>query len=229
MKTISTLLLLFSCNMYAQDVVKDIYTQYSLLDKNEYCQRVIEKYKSNLYDLYNIINKGTDYEVANAFGIINEMTDSISIKKIAKGIKDHIHTDSIYYVTQVVNFENSIRDFISAYYVLRINVSENKINVDTTTLNFNLYWINRANPKECRCIFIDGGKVYEDYLWPFLPYRTTRKVIKLVLSRKPFCILHCDDIKDGVLYLVDNTIYIYSLRDKQEYDLMYYMENKYEK
>lgn len=218
MKIISVVFLMLCINLSAQNsidsLVAQIKEQYALLDKESYRQNLIESYKREQQLKLAILNNGSDVEVVKTFNGY-ESADSADNHFFAEQIRGDWERRPEIYVGDTQKFEQLINSS-NPHFVLRLNIEDCQIRVDTSAMKFDLFWIDGDDLRTYKSVCILGNYVYtEDGLWPFMLNRVKRRAVNHLSRRNPTYMLLCDRIK-GVMYMCDDKIYVYDFKTDWE-------------
>lgn len=205
-------------------LVAQIKEQYAFLDKKSYCRNLIERYKSEQQLKSAILNSGSDAEVVNAFNFGYKAADSDFIHFVADGIRRTWRSNPEFYVWNTQDFERLIAT-PNPHYVLRLNVKDGQIKIDSSTLKFNIFWIDGNDIRSYKSIIVLDGQIYtEDCPWAFILNRVRRRAAKHISRRKPTYILSCEGI-GGVMYMLNDKIYVYDIATNSDYELDDFIKN----
>lgn len=199
---------------YSQTLSEQIISQYEKLKKTEYCERLIDAYKN---DELALLERSIQEHIAL------DIEDSISFKN-----KCLLRCDK-----KNIRFTNMVNQ-PKPYFVLKLSLLNNQFIVDTSALNFDLYWFGKEYGSKGQSIVVDlipktiavcNDKCFYVAFSNMMTKRAVRAMRK-ILKKNPDYIMSCYDI--WVLpYMIDNEIYVYDLVSMKEYKMDYYMQNVY--
>ena len=206
------------------DLVAQIRKQYALLDSMSYKNLLIETYKQTQYDRMNILINGSDNEVVRQFCFGYEDKDTADIHNAADWVRQHTTIDT----THCDNLTNQFVEKINRpnpYYVLKLEVSNGEVYIDTSKLKFDLMWIDEGRGAS---ILVEQEQInYYDCFFPAqMSSKRIKKAMRAVLKEKPDYFLSSNKIP-GLIYVSRNTIFVYCLFDMKKYELNHYVSQKY--
>lgn len=205
-------------------LMEQIKTQYALLDTISYRHLIVEKYRQTQYDRMNILINGSDNEVVRLLCFGYEDEDSVEIHNAAALFKQFARVDTAYYDNLTNQFVDKINR-PNPYYVLKLEVSNGEVNIDTSELKFDLMWIDEGRGAS---ILVEQEQInYYDCFFPAqMSSKRIKKAMRAVLKEKPDYFLSSNKIP-GLIYVSRNTIFVYCLFDMKKYELSYYVSQKY--
>lgn len=206
------------------DLVAQIRKQYALLDSMSYNNLLIDTYKQMQYDRMNILINGSDNEVVRLLCFGYEDEDSVEIHNAAALFKQFAKVDTAYYDNLIEQFVEKVNR-PNPYYVLKLEVSNGEVNIDTSELKFDLMWIDEGRGAS---IIVEPGQInYYDCFFPAqMSSKRIKKAMRAVLKEKPDYFLSSNKIP-GLIYVSRNTIFVYCLFDMKKYELKHYISNRY--
>ena len=206
------------------DLVAQIRKQYALLDSMSYNNLLIDTYKQMQYDRMNILINGSDNEVVRLLCFGYEDEDSVEIHNAAALFKQFARVDTAYYDNLIEQFVEKVNR-PNPYYVLKLEVSNGEVNIDTSELKFDLMWIDEGRGAS---IIVEPGQInYYDCFFPAqMSSKRIKNAMRNVLKGKPDFFLSCNKIP-GLIYVSRNTIFVYCLFDMKKYELNHYVSQKY--
>ena len=219
-----TISLISSATPSQHDLVAQIRKQYAFLDSMSYNNLLIDTYKQMQYDRMNILINGSDNEVVRLLCFGYEDEDSVEIHNAAALFKQFARVDTAYYDNLIEQFVEKVNR-PNPYYVLKLEVSNGEVNIDTSELKFDLMWIDEGRGAS---IIVEPGQInYYDCFFPAqMSSKRIKKAMRAVLKEKPDYFLSSNKIP-GLIYVSRNTIFVYCLFDMKKYELKHYISNRY--
>lgn len=217
---------LFYSTSHGQTLIDNIEYAYNKLDSISYIDEIILSYAKS----FDKVNKETDKQL----GIIRSdstISDNIQrCKNIDEICSKYLQSGHDMDVQWIRQFESHLKSSGKPLYVLNLKLNdEHTLKVDTTKLCFNLFYFEK-NYNGRLFVYCNDG----EYRWQDERFRTfsrkharnAPKVFRKVLQKHPTCLLFCPDLEgmNTILYLLNNTIYIFKIEEMQEYTLDKYFK-----
>lgn len=102
------------------------------------------------------------------------------------------------------------------------------IKIDTSRYNFNVYCFNKRNFPVYYIFFLEGELDFNGDFFPTFS-KSYSKQIKLgfrnVLKKQPQYILNCYSLPNTILYVLNEKIFVYRVKQKDEYEFSVYMKD----
>lgn len=205
-------------NISGQDLIRKIESTYIGIDTVSYIKNVINSYvqkeKNNLIEMENL-----------------EL--SFSYKRMSE---DSIHKH-YQYLLEKSHDEFSVKIYrAKPIYVLNLVVNKDSIHnstlvleVDTSELNFNLFDFGKPHQTSLY-VYCKNGE-YASHYSEYITFskrlgKNAPKVFKKITQKQPTYLLYCYELEgmNTILYVLNDTIYVYRIIEMKEYELNDYLK-----
>lgn len=124
-------------------------------------------------------------------------------------------------------------------FVLNVEIDTTKLKsenydyleIDLSHYNFNIYCFDKKNNPVYFIYFYDGMLNFFGDFYPTFSKSYSKQIrlaFKNILKKKPQYLLNCNSLPNTILYIKDEKIYVYRVKQKEEYELDVYVKRFWE-